>query len=228
LVALGVAAAMGMERRAFGYRQLAVVVLGALLAGGLGLQAGQAVAGNWEVGRSQLPPAWPLVAAAQPGTDFRVLWLGRWNGDPFPAPGGDPQGTVSAGGTTVRYGITGRDGVTALDLGRPEQGDAYDYADRVLAAVLSGSTEHGGALLGPLGVRFVVADAGGLPATAKRRLDAQVDMDRKPAGGLIIYKNERALPPAAVTSQPEYIRASLGSDLLSIESLPPFQGDSLL
>ena len=108
---------------------------------------------------------------------------------------------MSVVGTTVRYGITGRGGVTALDLGRPEQGDAYDYADRVLAAVLSGSTEHGGALLGPLGVRFVVADAGGLPATAKRRLDAQVDMDRKPAGGLIIYKNERALPPAAVTAR---------------------------
>jgi GT2 family glycosyltransferase len=227
LVALGVAAAMGMERRAFGYRQFAVVILGALLAGGLGLQAAEAIRGGWEVGRSRLPPAWPLVAAAQPGTDFRVLWLGKGDGDPFPAPGGDPQGTVSAGGTTVRYAITGRGGVTALDVGRPDQGDAYVYVDRVLAEMLSGSTEHGGALLGPLGVRFVVADAGGLPRAAKRRLDAQVDMDLVPAGGLIIYRNERALPPAAVTFQPEYVRASRSSDLLAIESLPPFEGGAL-
>ncbi len=227
LVALGVAGAMGMERRAFGYRQLAVVVLGALLAGGLGLQAAEAVQGNWDVGRSALPPAWPLVGAAQPGTDFRVLWLGRRNGDPFPAPGGDPQGTISAGGTTVWYAITGRDGVTALDMGRPEQGDAYAYADRVLAEVLSGSTEHGGALLGPLGVRFVVAGVDGLPEAANRSLDAQVDMDLVPAGGLIIYRNERALPVAAATAQLEYLKASRGSDLLAIESLPPFDGSTL-
>ena len=101
------------------------------------------------------------------------------------------------------------------------------YADRVLAEVLSGSTEHAGALLGPLGIRFVVAGVGGLPEAAKRSLDAQVDMDLKPAGGLIIYKNERALPPAALTFQPEYVQASRGSSLLAIESLPPFEGDSL-
>ncbi|MDP9341686.1 MAG: glycosyltransferase family 2 protein [Actinomycetota bacterium] len=227
LVALGVAAAMGMERRAFGYRQLAVVVLAALLAAGLGLQAAEAVRGGWDVGRSQLPPAWPLVAGAQPGSDFRVLWVGRRSGDPFPAPGGDPQGTVSAGGTTVSYAITGRNGVTALDMGRPEQGDAYAYVDRVLAEMLSGSTEHGGALLGPLGVRFVVADEAGLPPRAKRRLNAQVDLDLLPAGGLVIYRNERAIPPAATTLQPEYAQASRGSDLLEIETLPPFDGGSL-
>ncbi len=227
LVALGVAAALGMERRAFGYRQFGVVIVGALLAGGLGLQAIRSAQGDWDVGQHRLPPAWPVVSSDAPRTDFRVLFLEGRTGDPFPAPGGDPQGTVTAGGTTVRYAVTGRDGVLAVDIGRPDQGPGYGYLERALAEVLSGSTEHGGALLGPLGIRFVVAAPGGLPARALQRLDDQIDLDRRVAGGLVIFKNERALPPAAATTQPEYAHAAASDALEPIAALPPFDGTAL-
>src|SRR5207247_344747 len=56
--------------------------------------------------------------------------------------------------------ITGRDGASALDTGRGFTGNGYRYLERSLAQILSGNTTHGGALLGPLGIEFVVAETG--------------------------------------------------------------------
>ena len=53
---------------------------------------GVAGVANWQIGRDNLPPAWPLVARADRGMPFRVLWLSGRAGVPLPAPGGDPQG----------------------------------------------------------------------------------------------------------------------------------------
>jgi hypothetical protein len=172
-----------------------------------------------------LPSAWPLVSN-EPG-DFRILWLGRPSGEPFPAPGGDPSGVVEAGSATVRFAITDRDGITALDIGRREEGAGYDYLRRTLTELLAGQTSHGGALLSPLGIRFIVAGAGDLPAAATARLDAQLDLNLTPAGGLIIYDNARALPLAFVTSSRPFADAAGGTDLEPIASLPPPDATSI-
>jgi GT2 family glycosyltransferase len=226
VVAYGLASiGSGIEREAFGYRQVAAGVVALLLAGGLVGQTFQAALGNWTIGPNALPSAWPLVSN-EPG-DFRILWLGGRSGDPFPAPGGDPSGVVEAGPATVRFAVTDRDGITALDIGRREEGAGYDYLRRTLTELLAGQTSHGGALLSPLGIRFIVAGQGDLPAAAAARLDAQLDLNRTPAGGLVIYDNARVLPLAFVTSSPPLADAAGGIDLEPIASLPPPDATSI-
>jgi GT2 family glycosyltransferase len=226
VVAYGLASiGSGIEREAFGYRQVAAGVVALLLAGGLVGQTFQAALANWTIGPNALPSAWPLVSN-EPG-DFRILWLGGRSGDPFPAPGGDPSGVVEAGPATVRFAVTDRDGITALDIGRREEGAGYDYLRRTLTELLAGQTSHGGALLSPLGIRFIVAGQGDLPAAAAVRLDAQLDLNRTPAGGLVIYDNARVLPLAFVTSSPPLADAAGGTDLEPIASLPPPDATSI-
>jgi GT2 family glycosyltransferase len=228
LVGLGVATLLEMGRRSFGYRQLAGVATTALVTGGLVLQALVAGIGGWDVGPRRLPPAWPLAASGSPaGGPYRVLWVGARGGDPFPPPGGDAVATASAGGVTLRYALTGRNGVTALDTGRGSAGPGWRYLERTLDQILTGTTTHGGALLGPLSVGYVVAAADDLPDAAGARLDAQVDLDLVPAGGLVIYRNARVLPEALSTDQAALVSAADGTDLLPIASAPPFDGRRL-
>jgi hypothetical protein len=222
LVGLGLASVLAvMGRRAFGYRQLGVVALSSLLTGGLFLQGVQAARADWEIGPDRLPPAWPVVQSPDAGTDYRILWMGRGSRAPLLAPGGDPEGTVAAGPTSIRYAVTDRDGVTALDTARVSYGSGYRYTERVLAEILSGTTHHAGALLAPLGVRFVVAAEGDLPPAMIERLNRQVDLDFLPAGGLVIYSNPAALPPASL-DRDEALRAAAGrTDLLAVAPLAP-------
>ncbi|HET6776524.1 MAG TPA: hypothetical protein VFH81_01985, partial [Actinomycetota bacterium] len=226
VVAYGLASiGSSIEREAFGYRQVAVGIVALLLAGGFVGQTFQAALGNWRIGPNALPSAWPLVSN-EPG-DFRILWLGRPSGEPFPAPGGDPSGVVEAGSATVRFAITDRDGITALDFGRRGEGAGYDYLRRTLTELIAGQTSHGGALLSLLGVRFIVAEGGDLPAAAAARLDAQLDLNLTPAGGLVIYDNARALPLGFVTSSPPFVDAAGSTDLERIASLPPPDSTSI-
>ncbi len=219
IVGLGLATLVaGIGQQAFGLRQLAAAVIMVVLSVGLGSQALQAALAEWEVGPNRLPPAWPVVAAGPPG-DFRILWVGRPDGDRFPAPGGDPQGVVEAGRASVRFGLTDRDGVTALDTGRGAQGDGHDHLVRALSELLSGGASHGGALLGPFGIRFVVAEEGDFPEAAAERLAAQLDLDLVPAGGLVIYRNAAALPSAFVTASERFSKLARHDDLQQVATL---------
>src|SRR4029077_17660375 len=149
----------------------------------------QAALGAWAVGGpSHVPAAFALVQA-YPGPPERVVWIGRPAGGPLIAPGGLPQGTAGGGAVAVRFAVEGSDGTTALDTGRPSSGPGYDALGRTLGEALSGDTRHGGALLAPFAVRFLVAAPGDLPALALRRLNEQVDLVRVEAGGLVIFRN---------------------------------------
>jgi hypothetical protein len=97
----------------------------------------------------------------------------------------------------VRYGVTGRAGRSALSFGLPPTGPGYGHINRVMGAILGGAVRHGGALLAPMGIRYVVTDPRDLPAEARRRLSQQVDLDLiQRAGGMTVYRNARALPEA--------------------------------
>lgn len=223
LVALGLSTfAASLERHAFGLRHIGAALLAVVLGLGFAGQALQVTFGDWAVRPGGLPPAWPVVASA-PG-EFRILWLGAPNGDRFPAPGGDPIGLAEAGEATVRFGLTGRDGVTALDEGRARSGAGYEELEGVLGDLLAGQTQHAGASLGQFGVRFVVAEEGDLPHAAAERLRRQVDLDLVPAGGLTIFRNAAALPTAFVSANAPVPETS---DAAAVEASPTVDADAL-
>ncbi|HKE54968.1 MAG TPA: glycosyltransferase family 2 protein [Actinomycetota bacterium] len=200
LIAYGLSTfARALGRQAFGFRQLGVAILSVVLTIGVLGQALQVTFADWAVRPSGLPPAWPVIASSPPGP-FRILWLGAPDGDPFPAPGGDPIGLAEAGDATVRFGLTDRDGVSALDDGRARSGPGYDQLHAIVLDLVAGGTRHTGALLGTYGVRFVVSAEGDLPAAARDHLLEQLDLDRVPAGGLTIFRNAAALPTAFVSA----------------------------
>jgi hypothetical protein len=222
-IGFGLASALGvLGRESFGLRQIATGLLALVLGAGIFLQAMSAMVGGWAIGGPEaIPPAWAVVASEARG-DFRVLWIGADDDQPFVPPGGDPTAVAPGGSASIRYGITGRDGVVAIDTGRTTNGGGARYVADALNEILSGTTEHGGALLAPAGVRFVVAEAGDLPAATARLLDRQVDLDLIPAMGLRIYRNGVAHPPAAVLPAGS-AEASGSADLSVIAAMPPEQ-----
>jgi hypothetical protein len=75
-------------------------------------------------------------------------------------------------------------------------------------------------MLGPLGIRYVVAGQGDLPPTTAERLDAQVDLDHVPAGGLIIYRNAAELPTAFVGADGVWSPSPGDADLAEMAQRP--------
>ena len=165
---------------------------------GILLQAVAAMTAEWAIGGpDRIPAAWAVVDSSSKGS-FRVLWIGPDDGRSFPAPGGDPQGVIEAGAATIQYGLTTRVGTLAIDTARPFVGPGSDGMREALGEILSGTSVHGGALLAPFGVRYLVASDDQLSDAARTSLDAQVDLDVVPAAGLAIWVNDTFLPPAAV------------------------------
>ena len=208
----------------FGLRQVAVGVLVGLTAGGIALGAARAALGDWDVGPERQPPAWPVVSEADPGLDYRVLWLGSAGGEELPAPAGDPLGTVRMGDLSLRYTIGGRVGRSALDLARTESNEPRAALERAVATALSGETRHAGAMLAPFAVRYVVADETDVPRTALERLRDQIDLDHVPAGGLVIFRNAVVLPRAGVVTAPGFDGAARSQDALALARITDAEG----
>jgi GT2 family glycosyltransferase len=211
LVALGTASlSPAVRRAAFGLPQLVGAALVAVVLVGGAAQALQAMVGTWGVGEERLLPAWPVVAGDDAGTPFRVLWLAEDDGLPFPPPGGDPEGRVAtADDVVVAYGVTGRRGRSVTATALPSTGPPYDRLEDVLGNVLSARLRHGGALLAPFGIRYVVVGEGHLPAPVSSALGEQVDLDLvQRAGGLFVYRNATASWKAAVFPGPEALDAA--------------------
>jgi hypothetical protein len=203
------------RRAAFGTRQVAAALLGAIVVLGLTAQSLDIMRGRWAVGEDRILAAWDVASSSDPNVSFRVLWLRRPDGERFAAPGGDPQGVVEAGAASVAYGVTGRGGRSILALGSPTGGSAYESLERTLQAILTARVRHGGALLAPFAIGYLVVEPGTLPPAASDRLAEQVDIDLvQRAGGLLLYRNARGLPRAAALPSSS-VDPAHGSDLLS-------------
>jgi GT2 family glycosyltransferase len=208
----GLASALGgMERSSFGFRQIGTVVLTGVLIIGIALQAIAAVIGTWAIGGGdKASAAWSVLDARSEGR-FNIVWLGGRDGRPFPSPGGDPTGVVEQGDATVTFGLTARSGSLAVDTGRPVNGAGAPALAHAVAEIVSGTTVHGGALLAPFGVRYVIAAPDTLPPPATAALGAQVDLEVVPSAGLEIWHNVAALPPAAAVHADAPTRAAIAS-----------------
>ncbi|MEO8293042.1 MAG: hypothetical protein ABI635_07855, partial [Actinomycetota bacterium] len=220
LVGYGLASlAGGVGRESFGWRQFGAAGLAVVLVAGVTFQAAVSMVGGWAWGGPEaIPAAWAVVANRTEG-DFRVLWLGDDQGLAFLAPGGDPVGIFEAGANSVRFNLTDRRGSTILDTGRSLSGPGVVYLEDALTRLLSGQTRYAGALLGPLGVRFVVARVGDLPAGTAAALRAQIDLDEILTGGLVIFRNTHALPLAALTADPATMALAAGTNMDAIQRL---------
>jgi hypothetical protein len=212
LVAIGLASiAGGVAHESFGLRQIAAASLAGVLALGIGGQSLAAMLGGWAVGGpTQVTAAWAVIDSTATGR-FRVLWIGGPSGLPFPAPGGDPAAEVDAGGTRVRYQLTDRSGSLAIDTGRTLTGPGADALDRAVGEILAGGSVHGGALLAPFGIRFVVASPSDLPPAAGEAFGAQVDLNRAPSSGLVIWRNGVTLDVAVAAAPTDAERDAIGS-----------------
>jgi hypothetical protein len=224
LIGFGLTSFTGSLRlESFGLRQVGGAMLISVIAAGLSLQSLAAMVGTWDVGRPEdrIPPAWTVVSGASGGS-FRVVWLTGDRGNGLPPPAGDPQRRLEAGEATIRYALTDRGGTSVLDMGRPLSGPGPDQLELALAEILGATTRHGGALLSPFGIRFVVAEQRVLPTAAREALDAQLDMNLLPATGFTIYRNASAIPPAAVLETGRADRAIMGvGDLSTIAMWRP-------
>lgn len=208
------------RRTAFGTPQLAVAALGVILVLGLAAQSLAMIPGTWGVGENRVAPAWAVVSA-DPEAHFRVLWLGPDDGEPFPPPAGDPDGVLAAGGVRLAYGVTGPAGRSALRLGLPAEGAAFESLEETIGAVFSGRIRHGGAALAPFGIRYIVAEPGTLGSVASRRLSHQVDLDLvQREGGLLLYRSAPALPPAVILNGEAAAAAAERTDLLAPTAIP--------
>jgi len=195
---------------------------------GLAAQALSAMAGDWSVGGTdRVTPAWAVVDSTATGR-FRVLWIAGTQGLAFPPPGGDPIAEVAAGGQVVRYQLTDRAGALAIDTGRSLVGDGAEELDRTVAEILRGGTDHGGAMLAPFAVRFVVADPTSLPIPVADAFGAQVDLDRIPSSGLAIWRNGVSLDTAEAVTPTESQRAVMAAGGEATQRLTPFDGPPLL
>jgi GT2 family glycosyltransferase len=224
LVGFGLASFSGSLRlESFGLRQVATALLALVLAAGLLLQALAAMVGTWGVGppEDRIPPTWAVIGGGSVGS-FRVLWLTGDRPVGLPPPAGDPQRRFEAGDATVRYALTDREGASVLDTGRPLAGPGPEHLERAIHEILGSTTRHGGALLSPFGIRFVVAERGALSPSAREAFDAQVDVDLVPATGFLIYRNAVAPPPAAVLdADPAAREIMAGGDASTIARWQP-------
>jgi GT2 family glycosyltransferase len=217
----------GVAGQAFGHRQIGAGLLAALLGVGLFAQGIQAASGSWAVGGTErVPAAYPLVNEAE-SAFYRVLWIARPKDGAFPAPGGLAEATAAAGPASVMFAVTAPGGSSALDIGRAPAGPGYRELRRALAEILSGDTRHGGSLLAPFGIRYVVSVPGYLPVRTARGLGRQFDLDLVKAEGLMIFRNAKAVPLGVEISDPGWREAATSGEMRTVLALPAPGGTPL-
>jgi hypothetical protein len=213
-------ASLGSSSSALKQGRVAVGILGVLIGVGLFGQVAQAARGRWTVGGPErLPAAYPIVTD-QSASSYRVLWLSRIARKSFAPPGGAPDGSIRSGSSSIRYAVHGSEGASTLDIGRPSIGPGYDFLRTAIAQIAKGTTRHGGALLAPLSIRFVIAEENDLPKVVVRRLIRQVDMDVVPAGGLLVLRNAKVVPIYSVVNDDRWRRAAFSGRLEDLAVLP--------
>jgi hypothetical protein len=218
-VGVALAAAMGMAAFEvdlpdyhFGWRQILSVLAGAAFALSVLPVVGATIDGRWDMPRGDYPRALAFVDQEGEQEPFRVLWMGEPALLPLASWPLDEQAYGEA--PTGQYAFaTSDNGMPALDdRWRPsEQGATEQLAD-VLTIAGEGGTSRLGALLAPMGVRYIAVPRGLAPEPAPitseatsilATLDAQLDLSPVTTAGVVLYRNNawgptRALlPPTA-------------------------------
>jgi GT2 family glycosyltransferase len=241
-VGLALAAAMGMAAFEvdlpdyhFGWRQILSVLAGAALVLAVTPAVGASIDGRWEQPRGDYARTLSFLDREGEQEPLRVLWLGDAATLPLGAWEVDPGGGDELGPGTRLAFATSEDGMPGLAerwVGAP--GEATDHLTRVLRSAVEGGTSRLGALLAPMGVRYLVVVAGPAPepfapptgdiAPLESALDAQLDLVPVTASGVTLYRNSAwgpvraTLPPG--TAIPSGELAQDGATLPAVEGAP--------
>jgi GT2 family glycosyltransferase len=198
----------------FGWRQIVSLLAGAAFAIAVVPAVGTAVSGRWELPAGDYQRSLAFMREEAEQTPFRALWLGDagvlpgvgWELD---APGVDDLGPDRA--LTYLTSTTGVPTLAERWAGAPS--DATGELAATIRSAAAGDTARLGALLAPMGVRYVVVPLAPAPAPFGdgRRydpadllamLDGQLDLDRLTVNpGVRVYRNaawgpiRAALPP---------------------------------
>jgi len=242
-VGLALAAAMGMAAFEvdlpdyhFGWRQILSVLAAAAFVLALMPVVGASVDGRWGQPRGDYDRALSFLQTEAQAAPFRVLWIGdasmlplaSW---PLDAPALDDLGP----GTELAFATSDDGPPTVVNQWPGSLQGANEQLRTALQIAAEGGTSRLGALLAPMGIRYVVVPLSiapepysepAYPATGVRSmLEGQLDFSSVTASGVVLYENNawgptRALLPAA-TPVPEGGPGVLDRTFPAVQGAPP-------
>ena len=235
-VALALATGLGMAAFEvdlpdyhFGWRQIASVLAGVALLLGLFPAMAAASSGRWGMPDTDFArPLRNLNAKGKAVDPYRVLWMGDANllpasGWPLPAPAVDDLGP----GTLLAYATSQNGTPDVSDVLAGTDHGATRRLRQVLMTAAAGGTSRLGALLAPMGVRYIAVPIVNAPRPFQTiptieptalltMLDAQLDLSNVDvARGVVVYRNAEWAPTRALlardTEYPSADAATAGS-----------------
>jgi GT2 family glycosyltransferase len=214
-VALALATGLGMAAFEvdlpdyhFGWRQIASVLAGVALLLGIFPAMAAASSGRWGMPDTDFARPLRNLTAKGAGNDpYRVLWLGDADllpaaGWPLPAPAVENLGP----GTLLAYATSQNGMPNVSDVLAGSDHGATSRLRQVLTTAAAGGTSRLGALLAPMGIRYIVVPLANAPRPFQTgptieptalltMLDAQLDLsDVDVPRGMIVYRNAEWAP----------------------------------
>ena len=195
----------------FGWRQIASVVAGAALVLGVLPAVAAASSGRWDMPRGDFERPLRNLSTKSGGDDpYRVLWLGDADllpaaGWPLDAPAVDDLGP----GALLAYSTSENGMPDVSDVIAGSDHGATSHLSQTLQIAAAGGTSRLGALLAPMGVRYIVVPLGNAPRPFQTGptveptalltvLDAQLDLSNVDvARGIVVYRNAQWAPTRA-------------------------------
>ncbi|MEJ5254703.1 MAG: glycosyltransferase family 2 protein [Acidimicrobiales bacterium] len=238
-VGVALAAAMGMAAFEvdlpdyhFGWRQISSLFAGAaLVLATLPIIAGS-VDGRWEQPAGDYSRTLGFLDHEGEQEPFRVLWVGEASVLPLAGWELDREAADRlAPGVRLAYATSDSGTPTLADRWSTTEGPTPALGE-ALATAAAGSTSRLGALLAPMGVRYIVVpqalapepysepsyDASGLRAM----LESQLDLSSVTAAGVVVYQNDAWGPTRALLAAGIDVPADAGSPLQ--RTFPAVQG----
>ncbi len=236
---IALAAAMGMAAFEvdlpdyhFGWRQILSVLAGAAFVLAVLPVIGATIDGRWDMPRGDYARALSFVDKEGEEAPFRVLWMGDASVLPlasWPLPseayGHPPDGTFA-------YASSDNGTPNLDDRWHSSAAGATTQLGDVLTIAGEGGTSRLGALLAPMGVRYIVVPLGPAPEpyspptsnpdSVVAMLDAQLDLSPVTAAGVVLYRNNAWGPTRALLGADTTVPT--GGPALADRFFPPVEG----
>lgn len=236
---LALSAAMGMAAFEvdlpdyhFGWRQIVSIVAGVALVGAVLPVLGASVDGRWAMPEGDYRQALSFTDQEGSTVAFRVLWVGDASVLPLAGWELDAPELSATDDANFAYATSDDGGPMVTDRWAGVPGDGTEQLGQAIRDASSGGTTRLGALLAPMGVRYVVVPLGPAPepysepaydaSTLLTVLQSQLDLSAVTAAGVKVFKNDAWGPTRA--QLPPGTEVPAGGDRLSERVFPAVEG----